>query len=300
MKLTSLIVSAALASAEVGILLPLYEYPTTDSGIEDWGAVLRAMDAHPGLPFHIIINNNGGAPYEEHPPFNSKDWAKLLGEINGKPKSSLLGYISTGSSGRSIDDVKRGIDQYAAWKTHEGLENPPVQHNIQIHGIFFDEIDTDSSKLPYNKEITNYAKTAFQSRGPVILNPGSTLQAGSESLLDIADVVVSMETCYSNSEGATDPDGKVRCPKGQFTPFSASAVDSLPNPSKSSVMLHDFYETWSPFYASSSKLEDTVKVIVGKGVHSFYITTFGYTANFTSGPASVSVVASLAARVQGL
>ncbi|KAK0647126.1 spherulin 4-like cell surface [Cercophora newfieldiana] len=295
MKFLFLLLLTALASAKVGLLLPLYEYPTTTSGIEDWSAALSAMDAHPKLPFHVIINNNGGAPYAENPPPDINDWAKLLGDVNAKPKSSLIGYIAVGSSARPIDDVKQGIDQYAAWKTHDGLEDPPIKHNIQLQGIFLDEIDTDPSKLKYNEEVAKYAKKAFPS-GTIILNPGSSVQTGSESLLDLADSVVGIETCYT-----ADPGTNGRCPKGEYTPFNASSLDALSNPGKSSVLVHDFYESWSPFKdASSTALQDAVSAIVRKGLHSFYVTTFGYTADFASGLANVTAVASLAAQTQGI
>ncbi|KAK4444247.1 Spherulation-specific family 4 [Podospora aff. communis PSN243] len=284
-----LIAFAAVASASTGLLLPLYKYPTTASGIDDWTAALSAMDAHPSLPFHIIINENNGAPYPSPLPANIKDWAQLLGHLHSKSKTTLIGYIATSSSARPLDDVKRGIDQYAAWSTHEGWEEPPVQHNIKIDGVFLDEIDTDPSKLKYNQEITKYAKKVFPS-GTVILNPGSAVQKGSESLLDLADSVVAIETCYTKVEGA-------RCPEGGYTPFEASSLDELVNPGKSSVLVHEFYEAAEPFRAASmSTLEDTVKAIVGKGVHSFYVATFGYTGDFLSGPANVTTVARLAAQ----
>ncbi|KAK0624031.1 spherulin 4-like cell surface [Immersiella caudata] len=289
MRFLQLLISAAVASAKVGLLLPLYEYPTTLSGIDDWTASLDAMDAHPDLPFHVIINNNGGAPYAETIPSNIKDWAKLLGDLNSRSKTSLIGYISTSSSARSLDDVKRGIDQYAAWKTHEGWEEPPVQHNIQIDGIFLDEIDTNPHQLKYNQEVAKHAKKAFPS-GTVILNPGSTVEEGSESLVDLADSVVAIETCYTKVEGA-------RCPKGGYTPFGTSSLDSLTNPVKESVLVHDFYEASDPFKAASLEtLEGIVKAVVAKGVHSFYITTFGYTGDFSSRPANVTMVARLAAQ----
>lgn len=138
-----------------------------------------------------------------------------------------------------------------------------------------------------------------------MLNPGGLVAAGSESLFDIADSIVQMETCYTTAEGATNPDGKPRCPKGRYVLFTKASLDTLgsnaSNIAKSSVLVHDFYDSWNPYQpAPLSTLEDDVKAIVNKGVHSFYIAQQEWQGGFMSEPASISNVARLAAAAQDL
>ncbi|KAK5654224.1 hypothetical protein OQA88_7399 [Cercophora sp. LCS_1] len=300
MKLPSLLASLPAASAIVGLILPIYIYPTT--GPQDWAAVTQAAASHPQLPFYIIVNNNGGAPYTQNPPPNIIDWADPLGSLTAKPNVRTIGYIATTFGNRPISEVKAGIDQYLLWSTQQGWSGNT--NNISIAGIFFDEIDTSPSKLAYNTEIATYAKTQFAARsGPVVLNPGVHVQAGSESLWDVADAIMNIETCYTSVQGATDPGGVVRCPTGRYTPFTPAFLGTIPagKEGKSSVVVHDYYESWEPYVpASLATVEAHVNAIVNKGVHSLYLTQFGYTADFTVDPASVGRVAGYAAAAQGL
>jgi hypothetical protein len=284
----------------VGVILPIYLYPTV--GPQDWAAVTQAATAHPQLPFYIIVNNNGGAPYSQNPPSNIIDWADPLGSLNSRSNVRSIGYVATTFGSRAIAEVKAGIDQYFAWTTQQGWSGNT--NDIAIDGIFFDEIDTNPSKLAYNTEITQYAKTAFASRsGPVVLNPGVHVQAGSESLWELADAIMNIETCYTTVPGATDPGGILRCPTGAYTPFTPAFLNTIPagREGKSSVLVHDYYDSWSPYRpAPVATVQAHVNAIVAEGVHSFYLTQFGYTANFTQEPASITSVANFAAQAQGL
>ena len=312
-NLLSLAVFAAtLTSAQrdpVGLLIPIYEYPTTESGMRDWGAVIEASGRHPSLPFHVIVNNANGAPYNDsNPPADTPNWAPTLDRLNAQPNTTLIGYIFTRNSTRDPAEVKRGIDQYAAWTT-SGTSN------ITISGVFFDEFDTNPAKLDYNLDITRYAKTTFSSLsrpGPhVVLNPGVRVAAGSESLYDEADVIVAIETCHTrDSNKARDPLEPViyRCPTDGYIPFDETLLQTnipadVPE-EKAAVILHDYYESWyepGPYEPAPLEiLERDVNDIVAYGVHSFYITQYGYTTNFTEAPASIDNVAELAARAQGL
>jgi len=77
-------------------------------------------------------------------------------------------------------------------------------------------------------------------------------------------------------------------------PFMASSLNVITTEraANSSVVVHDFYDSWTPYVPASD-----VKPILDK-VHSFYITQYGYTAIFTEGPANIINVIRLAA--QGL
>ncbi|KAK1751242.1 Spherulation-specific family 4-domain-containing protein [Echria macrotheca] len=303
----SLTAMAAVASATTGIMLPIYRYPIGE-GKPDWDAVIQAATDHPKLPFYIVVDNNKGAPYDKNPPENLVDWAAALGALNPKDNVFTLGYISTNHSTRTLADVERGIDQYAAWTTQAGWDG--VVADVSLDGIFFDEIETNPSRLSYNKNISTYARSTLSARNRttptvVVLNPGVPVQSGSESLFDLVDAIVQIETCHaplSAAGGATD-DGIPRCPVNGYTPFSSSSLNVISSQyaSKSSVLVHDYYESWTPYVpGSEASLEADVKAIIDKKVHSFYITQYGYNANFTEAPASITNVARLAAQDQGL
>ncbi len=301
-----LTVSAAAVSANVGLLVPLYEYPTGDAAVADWTALTQAIEAHPDLEFYVIINDNNGAPYSTNPPDTIKDWASWLGTLNARSNVKTVGYVYTSESSRDYATVTQGVDQYAAWTTNPGWSGGATNYDVHIDGIFFDEIDTNPAKLDYNTNITKYAKAAFQSEGPIVLNPGVSVQAGSESLYDVADAILAIETCYTTVQGATDAGSSTyRCPSGGYTPFTPASLSALPDNqtrvARSSVVVHDFYDAWNPYDAAPlSTLEADVSAIVQKQVHSFYIAQYGYLGNFTSAPASVMTVANLAAQDQGL
>ncbi|CAK7197941.1 hypothetical protein SEUCBS139899_000592 [Sporothrix eucalyptigena] len=297
---------ATVASATVGLLVPLYEYPTGTTATADWNALIAAVDAHPQLPFYVVINDGNGPPFSPNPPSSMPDWAEWIDALNKRSNAKTIGYIYTTQSTRDYATLTAAVDQYAAWTYSAGFTTNATAYDIHLDGIFFDEIDTDPTKLANNTNLTKYAKTAFASRGgPIVLNPGTAVESGSESLFDLADSILQIETCYTNSTGATDPGNILRCPTGGYKPFTPSLPASLGTNAtrlgKSSIVVHDVYQTWSPFEAASlSSLETDIQSVVSAGVHSFYFTTYGYTANFTSSPASITEVAAYAAQIQNL
>lgn len=295
---------AHAVSSAVGLLVPLYEYPSGTVATADWIALIAAVDAHPQLPFYVVVNDGNGPPYSPNPPASMPDWAQWIDALNSRANAKTIGYVYTSQSMRSYTDLTAAVDQYATWTTSAGFTTNASRYDIHIDGIFFDEIDTVPTKLSNNTQLTTYAKTKFAERGgPIVLNPGSLVQAGSESLFDLADSILQIETCYTKTEGATDPGPVLRC-SGDYTPFTpalAATVGNATQSAKSSIVVHDFYETWSPFVAASlSTLQTDIAAVIKQGVHSFYFTTYGYTTNFTSSPASISQVAAYAAQLQGL
>jgi hypothetical protein len=295
---------AAVAAAKTGILLPLYEYPTGDTATADWNAAIAAATAHPDLNFYVIMNDNSGPPYSPNPPEAIVDFAAFLGSWNALSNVKLIGYIATGYGDKSTSDVEAAVDQYAAWTTAEGW-TAGVEYYIQMDGIFFDEIDTSTSQLTRNTDIVQYAKSKFN--GPVMLNPGTTVQSGSESLFDVADAILDIEACYTSSVGRIDFNGYACDPTTSgYSAFTPSSLDKLGTNAtrlaRSAVVVHDFYDSWSPYEpASEATLQTDIEAIVAKGIHSFYIAQLGYNTNFTGAePASVTTVAKLAAEAQGL
>ncbi|CAK7246163.1 MAG: hypothetical protein STHCBS139747_007786 [Sporothrix thermara] len=296
--------SAAAATAPVGLLVPLYEYPSAGAPTTDWQALIDAIDAHPQLPFYVVINDNNGPPYAPNPPEAMPDWAPWISAVNSRSNAKAIGYIWTDSSTRDYATLTTAVDQYAAWTTDAGFSNNASMYDIHIDGIFFDEIDTQVSKLANNTALTTYAKQAFAARGgPIVLNPGVLVESGSESLFDLADSILQLETCYAASSAAVD--GVVpRCPPG-YTPFTTASPDTLGTNTtqlaKSSIIVHDFYQQWSPYVpATLAELQASIQSVVSKGVHSFYFNTYGYTADLVAAPASIAEVAAYAAQIQNL
>lgn len=307
---SSLIFSAlaAAAYAKTALLVPYYISPFTWKS--DWDALIDTIDKYPALDFYVIVNNGNGPPYNSSladpgspTPRDLIDWADHLGKVNARSNAKTVGYVYTGFGGRDTGLVKKGIDDYAKWTKQKNWSG--VDQDISIHGIFFDQIDTNPAQLERNLDITKYAKSVFAGKGgPVVLNPGVPVLPGSESLFDAADSILNLETCYTKDHDKAYDGKDPRCPLG-YPPFTPESLNSLPSNSsqiaKSSVIVHDFYETWSPYVpASKSTFETDGTAIVKKGVHSFYIAQYGYQGNFTMGPASIGEIARVAAAAQGL
>ncbi|CAK7227282.1 hypothetical protein SCUCBS95973_006487 [Sporothrix curviconia] len=303
---TSSATTPAASADPVGLLVPLYEYPTGTTATADWQALIDAIDAHPQLPFYVVVNDGNGPPYAPNPPASMPDWAPWIDAVNARGNAKTIGYIYTSASARDYATLTAAVDQYAAWTTTAGFTNNASAYDIHIDGIFFDEIDTDPSLLSNNVALASYAKTAFAGRGgPVVLNPGTLVDAGSESLFDVADSILQIETCYATASAATDPGNVLRCPAGGYAPFTTATPATLgtnaTRSARSSIVVHDVYEQWSPFEATSlASLQAGIDAVVAQGVHSFYFTTYGYTANFTAAPASLAEVAAYAAQIQNL
>lgn len=303
----SLAALVATAVAKTALLIPFYISPYGHP--QDWDSLIDTIDKHPTLEFIVIINDQGGCPWGADKnnacnPTSSgiRDYAKNLGKLHARSNTKVIGYVATTFGKRDIAEVKLGVDDYSKWSTM--IDWDGNSQNISIQGIFFDEIDTAAAQLQRNLDITNYAKSAFGDN--VVLNPGVAVQAGSESLFNAATTILNLETCYTRDHDkaydGTPPKIVYRCPNG-YTPFTPASLDSLPSNyvAKSSVVVHDFYETWSPYVAASqSTFETDATAIVNKGVHSFYISQYGYQGNFTMGPASISENARMAASVQSL
>ncbi|KAK2733555.1 spherulin 4-like cell surface [Colletotrichum kahawae] len=299
----SLAALVASARAAVDILLPLYVYPINDlekpyDGTVDWTAAIAAIDAHPDLTFNVIINPLSGPPFASEAGIKI-DWAKWIGQINQRPNTVTLGYISTlgtvQANRRDIAVVKQGVDTYAAWTTTDGWDG--ISYDIHIDGIFFDEVNTDPAQLEYYTEVSNYAKAET---GIVVLNPGVPVNTASYSLYDFADAILSIETCYTSDPNAPQD----RCPSGTYIPFTPASLTALPSgaaqKAKSAVVVHDFYDDWEPYQpASLSTLQTDINAIVAQGVHSLYITQWGYNESFTREPASVGTISNLLALAQG-
>ena len=305
----SCIVFSALAAAvyaKTAILVPYYISPYTWKA--DWDALICTIDKHPALDFYVIVNNGNGPPYNSSlaepgspTPRDLIDWADHLGQVNARSNAKTIGYVYTGFGGRDAALVKQGIDDYAKWKTQKNWGG--VDQDISIHGIFFDEINTDPAQLQRNLDLTRFAKSVVGG-GLVVLNPGVAVQPGSETLFDAADSILNLETCYTKDHDQAHDGTEPRCHLG-YTPFTGASLNGLPSNSsqvgRSSVVIHDFYETWSPYVpASKSTFETDAAAIVKKGVHSFYVAQYGYQGNFTMGPASITEVARVAAAAQGL
>lgn len=146
-----MLVPKAAAACIAGILFPFYIYPTKKVSCDQWTTLISTLNAHPTLPFTIIVNPNNGPdgtlPDAEH----QKCLPTLRQTSNSLVK--LIGYVSTNFTARAAADVDVDVATYANW---------PVSYRPD--GIFFDEVsDDDAHANTYNSYITNVKSLSWNS-----------------------------------------------------------------------------------------------------------------------------------------
>jgi Spherulation-specific family 4 len=152
--------AASSASGPVGVVIPLYTYPTDGS----WAAVASTKTSYPSVPIIAVINPNSG-------PGSSKDQNYVTGITNLENAGvTVIGYVATGygtSSYSSLSNIEGQINDYKTWYPN-------------IQGILFDEMSNSGSEASYYQSLENYVS----SHGMQVTygNPGTTV---STSLIGI-------------------------------------------------------------------------------------------------------------------
>ena len=119
---------AASTTGQVGVIIPLYTYPTDSS----WSAVAAAKESYPSVPIIAIINPNSG-------PGSSQDENYVSGITNLEAAGvTVIGYVATGYGSNSISSMESQINDYQSWYPN-------------IQGIFFDEMSTSGSEQSYSR-----------------------------------------------------------------------------------------------------------------------------------------------------
>ncbi|MEA1918883.1 MAG: spherulation-specific family 4 protein [Campylobacterota bacterium] len=141
-----------LSQSKIALLIPLYMYPNdkTKHYYQD------VMNASAHLDITAIINPNNG-------DFDtlSCEWIGTVNDLK-KHKVTILGYVYTNYTKRSLREVEKNISSY------ESL--------LDIEGIFFDEVTYQGKDLKYYQSLRDFltrdSKTPYS-----ILNPGMATDA---------------------------------------------------------------------------------------------------------------------------
>lgn len=316
----SLAALAALAASTVlaatNVMVPLYVYPGNTSWTNPaWSAAVAAVKANPALHFYLVINPNSGPSNTSDPSgFNggycqvyndtnyiphgcNRDWTTHLASLNKRSNAQTIGYVYTSYGARALDDVKADILEWAEWATAptwtEGAEA-----NIKMHGLWFDEIGSDSGNYSYYQELVTYANETFASAGPknrgaytVVLNAGPVPNATYEAqLFHLASAVVTKETCYTSDPAASGVTWDCPAPYTPFAVANLSAGHGLPHDPallpQTVVIVHQFT---GPPNATVQMLQDQIDGVVELGLHSTYFTS-GSWHNTTLEPATIGAV----------
>jgi hypothetical protein len=194
--------ASATQGGQVGVIIPLYTYPTDGS----WAAVIQAKESYPSVPMIAIINPNSG-------PGSSKD-SNYVSGITSLEKAgvTVIGYVATGygtSSYSKISNMESQINDYKSWYPN-------------IQGIFFDEMSNSASEQSYYQKLEIY--TTSQGLDVTVGNPGTTVDTG---LLGIFNFL-----CIYENPGMPKPSSIDQYfssyGSGQFS-FIAYGVSSLPD-----------------------------------------------------------------------
>ncbi|KAK6834771.1 hypothetical protein PG987_009465 [Apiospora arundinis] len=298
---------AATALARTEIMVPLHAAPGNDKMSPQWQAVVDAAVAHPDMHFYVVVNPNSGPQNTSFDTGNcspkgvdyiphgcNKDWSTNVGRLNNVPNIQTLGYVYARyghEEQRNRTAVEVDIQEWADWNSERDWFGNAA--NISIHGIWFDETGVQKGNASEFQELTDFARRVFNAkpnRGlfDIVMNPGSNPDQNYEqTLFNMADAVVTRETCWTSTPDAVECNGTyypynwtdLRC--GNGTPYDPALN------SKAVVVVHEFHD---PPTANTATLLEQIRGTVRQGLHSAFFTSGSY-ANTTIEPASLGNVA---------
>lgn len=172
------------------LLVPLYVYP--GDGLTEWQPLFKAIAKYPTVQFQVIINYNSG-PGTVAPPTDT-NYIDGVAQLNSYKNTKLVGYVDTKYTKKSVADVTKEVNLYAAWKSYKAK-------NIALSGIFFDDGVNDNSAASHNylANVSSKAYAAFpKPGGKVVYNPGSTLDA---IYFNYVDTIIEYEGSLANFNG---------------------------------------------------------------------------------------------------
>ena len=154
--------------SRLGILIPLF---TNYSETGDWEEVIKAKIAHPNIPMIAIVNPSSGSGLEINPEILKG--VRKMQSVGIK----VIGYVPTGYSWRSRDDVVAEIENYNKW--------------YGTDGIFFDEVAHWYGREGYYIDLVGYVKS-HKSASIAVGNPG--IDEAMSTYTDIFDILVIYES----------------------------------------------------------------------------------------------------------
>ena len=149
--------NVSAATSSTGIMIPLYSYPGSY-----WTQVIQAKNAHPSVPFVVIINPDNG-------PGSSSD-STYVSSVQQMQSAGIvvLGYVATGYGSNSQSGEESQINSYISW--------------YHVNGIFFDEMANVSGLETYYSTLNNYAH-----------NHGLTLTVGNPGTDTLSSYIGTMD-----------------------------------------------------------------------------------------------------------
>ncbi|CAI7634818.1 unnamed protein product [Penicillium glandicola] len=181
---TATALTLASTVISTGLLVPLYTWPGTDA----WNTIYDSIEAHPSIPFYLIINPSTGPGDTEYP---EDVFITAIAKLNSYSNAKVLGYTYTEQGTRDSSKVEKDIDTYSNWATY-------TKQNIRLSGIFFDQAPNgeDPGKLAYFQNLSRKSKNS--GLNTVIFNPGVKIVADVAKWFAAADLIVEYEDTYAN------------------------------------------------------------------------------------------------------
>ncbi len=124
------------ANFVMGLLVPLYVYPTTldpNTGVSYWQDLINAKKSYPNVPFEAIVNPSSGPGDSANSDYTT--WMTNLQNAGIK----MLGYVYTHWGDRAIGSstTYNSVEQAIAnWSTY---------YPDFLNGIFFDQMNAPNS-----------------------------------------------------------------------------------------------------------------------------------------------------------
>ena len=151
------------ATSQVGMVIPLYTYPTDGT----WTGVVQAKQSHPNVPFIAVINPASGPGSSPDP--NYVQGIRSLQTAGIK----VLGYVDTAYAGDSISSVEANVDRYKTW--------------YGVDGIMFDDMPNQARHEAYYSTLNSYVHSLIP--GSLTLgNPGTSVPASYIGTLDVLNI----------------------------------------------------------------------------------------------------------------
>lgn len=185
--------TTALA-ASLGLLVPAYGNPGNPDGAAMWNA-LETTAATIQSDLVVILNpfdGPGSSPIDPNYVNGSGEGPVVdVRAVGGR----IIGYVKTEYTSTDINTVKGDIDRYYDPTYWSGAD-------VQVDGIFIDEMSDDLADVPYYEDLRDYVK-AYDADAFVVGNPGTsfvdTANPGGNTIDDYAQSVDMLVTFESSS-----------------------------------------------------------------------------------------------------
>ena len=288
---------ASTASA-TGILIPLYVYPSAvfNDGAANWQPVRDAIQAHPDVPWQVVINPDSGPGGTRQPGNGDTNYISGVSQFNALSTTGFpvttVGYVHISNGNANESEVEANITTWRDWSTH-------TPENASVQGIFFDEaIEAPGAEaganFDYLNRVISFARSAFSSPISVICNFGTK---PADSYYSICDIVIAFESCFANNAG--DGCAAVGVPEYLNQTTIDQYVPSPANRPQAAVLVHDYNGTnQEGDTANLATLASDVQTLKANNVGWLYFVTGGFD-NITLPPANVTNLADLVANAEG-